>query len=117
MNACNPKAYTIPGCDAMQADLAPQAGVLPWELCDPDDGAFDASALSRDRFDRGAIGRSRPYLAMLGPLLEVLANLLAQFVEFVEAGASAAAGGSAQALADHIVSSLDNLSQAREAAE
>src|SRR5512133_1351176 len=24
MNACNPKAYTIPGCDSMQADLAPQ---------------------------------------------------------------------------------------------
>jgi len=23
MNACSPKAYTIPGCDSMQADLAP----------------------------------------------------------------------------------------------
>ena len=29
MNACNPKAYTIPGCDAMQADLAPQRHPTP----------------------------------------------------------------------------------------
>src|SRR5262247_3655611 len=29
MNACNPKAYTIPGCDSMQADLAPQRHPIP----------------------------------------------------------------------------------------
>ena len=29
MNACNPKAYTIPGCDSMQADLAPQRHPTP----------------------------------------------------------------------------------------
>jgi hypothetical protein len=29
MNAGNPKAYTIPGCDAMQADLAPQCHPTP----------------------------------------------------------------------------------------
>src|SRR4029453_12583628 len=29
MNACNPKAYTIPGCDALQADLAPQRHSTP----------------------------------------------------------------------------------------
>jgi hypothetical protein len=29
MNACNPKAYTIPGCDSMQADLAPQRHLTP----------------------------------------------------------------------------------------
>jgi Transposase DDE domain group 1 len=29
MNACNPKAYTIPGCDSMPADLAPQRHLTP----------------------------------------------------------------------------------------
>jgi hypothetical protein len=29
MNACNPNAYTIPGCDSMQADLAPQRHLTP----------------------------------------------------------------------------------------
>ena len=29
MNACSPKAYTIPGCDSMQADLAPQRPPTP----------------------------------------------------------------------------------------
>lgn len=29
MNACSPKAYTIPGCDSMQADLAPQHHPTP----------------------------------------------------------------------------------------
>ena len=29
MNACNPKAYTIPGCDSMQAELAPQRHPTP----------------------------------------------------------------------------------------
>src|SRR5215471_5763184 len=29
MNACSPKAYTIPGCDSMQADLAPQRHPIP----------------------------------------------------------------------------------------
>src|SRR4030095_15627898 len=29
MNACNPRAYTIPGCDSMQADLAPQRHLTP----------------------------------------------------------------------------------------
>ena len=29
MNACNPKAYTIPGGDSMQADLAPQRHLTP----------------------------------------------------------------------------------------
>ena len=29
MNACNPTAYTIPGCDAMHADLATQRHPTP----------------------------------------------------------------------------------------
>ena len=29
MHACSPKAYTIPGCDSMQADLAPQRPPTP----------------------------------------------------------------------------------------
>jgi Transposase DDE domain group 1 len=29
MNACNPNTYTIPGCDSMQADLAPQRHLTP----------------------------------------------------------------------------------------
>jgi Transposase DDE domain group 1 len=29
MNACHPKAYTIPGCDSMQADLASQRHPTP----------------------------------------------------------------------------------------
>src|SRR4030095_11914354 len=29
MNACNPNAYTIPGCDSRQADLAPQRHPTP----------------------------------------------------------------------------------------
>jgi Transposase DDE domain group 1 len=32
MNACNPKAYTIPGGDSMQADLAPQRHLTPLSL-------------------------------------------------------------------------------------
>ena len=32
MNACNPKAYTIPGGDSMQADLAPQRHPTPLSL-------------------------------------------------------------------------------------
>jgi hypothetical protein len=29
MNTCSPKAYTISGCDSMQADLAPQYHLTP----------------------------------------------------------------------------------------
>ena len=29
MNACNPKEYTIPGCDSMQAELAAQRQPTP----------------------------------------------------------------------------------------
>ena len=52
MNACNPKAYTIPGVDAMQAELATQRQPAPLLLAPVGDKTveldFDGGRLSSD---------------------------------------------------------------------
>jgi hypothetical protein len=52
MNACNPKEYTIPGCDSMHAELATQRQPTPLLLAPVGDKpvalAFDGGRLSSD---------------------------------------------------------------------
>src|SRR5438105_7540211 len=52
MNACNPKEYTIPGCDSMQAALATQRQLTPLLLAPVGDKTveldFDGGRLSSD---------------------------------------------------------------------
>ena len=75
MNACNPKAYTIPGCDSMPADLAPQRHLTPLILApvggktvarDGEGGRLssDAGLVLRKDIDE-QLGRARALAAAL----------------------------------------------------
>ena len=75
MNACNPKAYTIPGCDSMPADLAPQRHPTPLILapvggkavaldCDGGRLSSDAGLVLRKEIDE-QLGLTRALAAAL----------------------------------------------------